>query len=144
MPQGGALCPRLFTLCISPVAWKLKTSEGYHLSKPVSSTTTHLYYIDDLKIYVSAQRKRNRVFKLTTEAMEDIGLQLNPTKCSTVHVRRGEHVTDDKAVSLNETSVIESLGEEVPGSARRREAGRKEIFTECGEGVLTALVQSLL
>lgn len=75
LPQGGAFCPRLFTLCISPVAWKLKASEGYHLSKPVSSTTTHLYYIDDLKIYASPQRKLSRVFKSTREAMEVIGLQ---------------------------------------------------------------------
>lgn len=48
-------------------------------------------------------------------------------------------MTDDKAVSLNETSVIESLGEEVPRSARRREAGRKAIFTSAAKAYLQRL-----
>ena len=29
LPQGDALCSRLFTLCINPVAWKLCSTEGY-------------------------------------------------------------------------------------------------------------------
>ena len=29
LPQGDALFPRLFTLCINPIAWKLKAAEGY-------------------------------------------------------------------------------------------------------------------
>ena len=32
LPQGDALCPRLFTVCLNPVAWKLKSTEGYRLS----------------------------------------------------------------------------------------------------------------
>ena len=35
LPQGDALCPRLFTLCINPVSWMLKATEGYRLSKPI-------------------------------------------------------------------------------------------------------------
>ena len=48
--QGDSLCPRLFTLCINPVAWKLKATEGYRLSKPINTSITHLLYIDDLKV----------------------------------------------------------------------------------------------
>ena len=35
LPQGDALCPRLFTLCLNPVAWRLGETEGYRLSKPI-------------------------------------------------------------------------------------------------------------
>ena len=28
LPQGGALCPRLFTLCLNPVAWRLRATGG--------------------------------------------------------------------------------------------------------------------
>ena len=42
LPQGVALCPRLFTLCISPVSWMLKATEGYRLSKPIGKAVTHL------------------------------------------------------------------------------------------------------
>ena len=29
LPQGDALCPRLFTVCLNPIAWKISVSEGY-------------------------------------------------------------------------------------------------------------------
>ena len=49
LPQGDALCPRLFTLCLNTVAWKLKATEGYKLSKPIALKITNLLYIDDLR-----------------------------------------------------------------------------------------------
>ena len=83
LPQGDALCPPLFTLCLSPVAWKLCSTEGYRLLRPVGSKVTNLLYIDDLKVFAASQAKLNIVLKMTKEAMEDIGLQLNPKECST-------------------------------------------------------------
>ena len=32
LPQGDALCPRLFTVCLNPIAWKVSDSEGFKLS----------------------------------------------------------------------------------------------------------------
>ena len=54
LPQGDALCPRLFTLCMNPVAWMLKATEGYKLSRPIGSKFTDLLYIDDLKIFAAS------------------------------------------------------------------------------------------
>ena len=45
LPQGDALCPRLFTMSINPLAWKLRASEGYRLSRPISQKVTDLLYI---------------------------------------------------------------------------------------------------
>ena len=59
LPQGDALCPRLFTLCISPVSWMLKATEGYRLSKPIGKAVTHLLYIDDLKIFAASRDRRS-------------------------------------------------------------------------------------
>ena len=72
LPQGVALCPRLFTVCLNPIAWKISTSEG---SKPISVKVTDLLYIDDLKILASSDSKLNRVMASTKSAMEDVGLQ---------------------------------------------------------------------
>ena len=70
LPQGDALCPRLFTLCLNLVAWKLSSTEGYRLSKPVvGNNITNLLYVDDLKVFASSQAKLNRVLKMTEEAM---------------------------------------------------------------------------
>ena len=35
LPQGDFLCPTLFTLCLNPIAWKLRATSGYKLSKPI-------------------------------------------------------------------------------------------------------------
>ena len=49
LPQGDALCPRLFTLCLNLVACILSSTEGYRLSKPIASRITNLLYIRNWK-----------------------------------------------------------------------------------------------
>ena len=39
----------LFILCLNPIAWKVRATEGYRLSKPISTKITHLLYIEDIK-----------------------------------------------------------------------------------------------
>ena len=51
LPQGDKLCPCLFTLCLNPVAWQLKATEGYKLSKPIGTKVTHLLHVYDLKVF---------------------------------------------------------------------------------------------
>ena len=53
LPQGDALCTRLFTSCLSPGAWLLGATEWYRLSKPTGTKVTHLLYVDDLREFAS-------------------------------------------------------------------------------------------
>ncbi|PFX33106.1 Retrovirus-related Pol polyprotein from type-1 retrotransposable element R2 [Stylophora pistillata] len=108
LPQGDALCPRLFTLCLNPVAWLLNATEGYRLSKPLSARITHLLYVDDLKVFAASETKLNQVLRSTCTAMQDMGLHWNPKKCSAIHVRRGKQVQDAKDVKLNETILLQN------------------------------------
>ena len=89
LPQGDALCPRLFTMCINPIAWNLKATDGYKLSKPIEGKITHLLCVDDMKVFVASQNKLDRVVKVTKTAMEDIGLIWNEKKCSIAHIKKG-------------------------------------------------------
>ena len=83
LPQGDSLCPRLFTICLNPNAWSLKATEGYGLSKPLSTKVPDLLYIDDLKIYAASEKKLNTVLRVrsTRRKMQDTGLQWNSKKC---------------------------------------------------------------
>ena len=74
LPQGDALCPRLFALWLNPVAWRLRATEGQRLSKPIGVKITDLLYIDDLKVFAASKSKLNRVLKETRGEMQDIGL----------------------------------------------------------------------
>ena len=113
LPQGDTLCPRLFTVCVNPIAWKISASEGYKLSKPNSAKVTDLLYIDDLKICASSESKLNRVMESTNSAIEDVGLQWNPKKCAVAHVQRGVHTHTNDALGLriNESIYISNLEE---------------------------------
>ena len=42
LPQGDALYPRLFTVCLQPIVWKVSATKGYKLSKPISFKVTDL------------------------------------------------------------------------------------------------------
>ena len=97
LPQGDALCPRLFTLSINPLAWKLRASEGYRLSRPISQKVTDLLYMDDLKINASSQGKLKVVTSDARMAMKDIGLAWNERKCAMVHVKRSKLETTDES-----------------------------------------------
>ena len=109
LSQGDVLCPRLFTLCMNPVAWMLKATEGYKLSRPIGSKITDLLYIDDLKIFAASQTKLATVMKSTQTAMKDMGLRWNPKKCSVLHVKRGVQQEDNDSIKLDESVVIQSL-----------------------------------
>jgi len=79
LPQGDALCPRLFTICLNPVAWKISTSQGYKLSKPISARVTDLLYIDDLKVFAASETKLNQV-QVQVHLFTLIQLQYNNNK----------------------------------------------------------------
>ena len=57
MQQDNSFCPWLFTLCLNPIAWNLKATEGYKLSKPISLKITDLLYIEDLKGFAASESK---------------------------------------------------------------------------------------
>ena len=40
--QGDSICGCLYTMSINPTAWKLRTHDGYQLSKPVQGKMTHI------------------------------------------------------------------------------------------------------
>ena len=111
LPGGDSLCPTLFTLCLNPIAWKLRATSGYKLSKPISCKVTHLLYIDDLKMYASSENNLERVMRTVKGGMDCIGLRWNEKKCAVVHVKRG-CVKQTENMEIDGLKSIKSLGEE--------------------------------
>ena len=72
---------------------------------------THLFFIDDLKISAASAPKLNTVMKSARSAMQDIGLDWNPKKCSVVHIKRGVKVEDAESLAFDESSVMKCLEE---------------------------------
>ena len=110
--QGDALCPKLFTLCMNPIAWKLQASEGYRLSKPINTKITDLLYVDDLKVYAASEAKLKVVLREVQAAMGDIGLLWNERKCTVVNVKRGCLQELAPGLKIDEQQLIKSLTED--------------------------------
>ena len=96
LPQGDALCPTLFTLCLNPIALKVRATKGYRLSKPISTKITHLLYIDDIKLFAAFKNKLKRVMTVVKNGMKSIGLNWNEKKCAVIHVKRGKSRKGEK------------------------------------------------
>ena len=111
LPQGDALCPRLFKLWLNPAAWCLRATEGYRLPKPIGVKVTDLLYIDDLKVFAASESKLNRKLKETRGEIQDIGLHWNQKRCSVVHVKREAQVLDESGMRMDETTTITARGE---------------------------------
>ena len=109
LPQGDALCPRLFTICLNSVARQLKASEGYKLSKPISAKITDLLYIDDMKVFAASAMKMTRVLKATKESTKFMGIQWNEKKCAVTHMKKGALDQTTSDVKLDESAVIARL-----------------------------------
>ena len=86
-----------FTLCLKPIAWKLRATSGYKLSKPIYKVT-YLLYIDDLKMYASSESNLESVMRTVKGGMDCIGLKWNKKKMENIEI--------------DELKSIKSLGEE--------------------------------
>ena len=71
-------------------------------------------YTDDLKVFASSESKLQKVLTTTQAAMREIGLELNPKKCSIINVKRCKQVYDGSKAELDDTTEIASLNESEP------------------------------
>ena len=110
--QGDVPSGDLFTLSLNPVAWELRRYAGYVVSKPVSSKITHLFFIDDLKVFCGSLTSLINILSAIKEKMEDAGLFWNAKKCNVIILKRGKiDLTCDEIV-LDDGTKIKCLKDE--------------------------------
>ena len=99
----------LFILCLNPIAWKVRETEGYRLSKPISAKITHLLYIDDMKLFAASENKLKRVMTVAKNGMESTGLKWNEKKFAVIHVKRGQVEQGSGDMKIADLKPIKSL-----------------------------------
>ena len=107
--QGDSFCVRLFTLCLNPIAWWLRSIEGYTYSHNKQEKLTHLLYVDDLKTYHKSAQKALLITKTAKSMFEDIGLFWGLDKCATINIVRGKLQTNEENVSISDTEELKIL-----------------------------------
>ena len=92
--QGDSFCVRLFTLTLNPIAWYLRSEEGYKLSHAQDQKITHVLFVDDLKTYHASFRTKSCVrYK---QPKEDVhrhwtGMGDKQVRCHTLEERQTKY-----------------------------------------------------
>ncbi|KAF4527480.1 hypothetical protein B566_EDAN014118 [Ephemera danica] len=109
--QGDSLSPLWFCLSLNPLSRMLRTSEyGYVVQKNPQVKITHLFYMDDLKIYASNLDMLHSMFELVKSFSDSICMEFGLDKCAVVHILRGKVQDPQRGLKLMSGEVIQDLG----------------------------------
>lgn len=108
--QGDSFCVKLFNMCLNPIAWHLRSTEGYTLTHAKETKITHCLFVDDLKSFHKNQTKAATLTSNLQGMFNDIGLEWGVSKCAAVHIKRGKHHQTNN-LPLTQGNNIPVLGE---------------------------------
>ena len=102
--QGDSLSPLLFTMSLNPLIRELqKTGYGYQLDK--QTKISHLFYVDDLKLYGTSDNQLNG---LISTVSDDIRMEFGLDKYAKATFKRGKKVSAE-GILLNDHQFIQDL-----------------------------------
>ncbi|XP_044755006.1 uncharacterized protein LOC123313959 [Coccinella septempunctata] len=106
--QGDNWSTEWFCLALNPLSNILNRSNyGYRIDD--YAKLTHLFYVDDLKLYARGTAQLQGELELVRNFSADIKMKFGLEKCSVVHVKRGKMAEEGDMELINGTS-IRSLG----------------------------------
>ena len=105
--QGNSLSPLLFTMSLNPLCQELqKTGYGYQLDK--QTKISHLFYVDDLKLYGTSDSQLNGLISTVKKVSDDIQMEFGLDKCAKATFKRGKKVSAED-ILLNDHQLIQDL-----------------------------------
>ena len=98
-------CVTLFIMSVNPLAWYIRSTEGYNITCHRNEKITHSLYVDDLKTYHKSRNKA-AVMSTTIKSMfRDIGFELGLQKCTADEVNRGKRTEGGNLTVSKEESI---------------------------------------
>nr|CAH7732997.1 unnamed protein product [Callosobruchus chinensis] len=110
--QGDSLSPLLFCISLLPLSIALKNTKGYSCGAPNRRRhqVTHLFYMDDLKLYAFGQRDIQHSLKVVQDYSHAIGMEFGTDKCAMVHLKKGRRgVKGEEDERLVDGSILRQL-----------------------------------
>nr|CAH7741340.1 unnamed protein product [Callosobruchus chinensis] len=109
--QGDSLSPLLFCISLLPLSIALKNTKGYSCGAPNRRRhkVTHLFYMDDLKLYASAQRDLQHSLSVVQDYSHAIGMEFGTDKCAMVHLKKGRRGDSGEEERLVDGSILRQL-----------------------------------
>ena len=109
--QGDSFCVTLFIMSVNPLAWYIRSIEGYNITCHRNEKITHSLYVDDLKTYHKSRNKA-AVMSTTIKSMfTDIGFEWGVQKCAAVEVNRGK-LTEGGNLTVSKEESIQIMSKD--------------------------------
>ena len=107
--QGDSLSPLLFCISLIPLSLELNSlGYGYKIR---TERITHLFYMDDLKLYAKDDNELEGLLRIVKGFSDDIGMEFWLSKCAKATFKRGKLEKSDH-VRLDEETMIKDLEQE--------------------------------
>ena len=107
--QGDSLSPLLFCISLIPLSLELNSlGYGYKIR---TERITHLFYMDDLKLYAKDDSELEGLLRIVKGFSDDIGMEFGLSKCAKATFKRGKLEKSDH-VRLDEETMIKDLEQE--------------------------------
>ena len=92
-------------MSVNPLAWYIRSAEGYNITCHRNEKITHSFYVDDLKTYHKLRNKAAVMSTTIKSVFRDIGFEWGLQKCAAVEVNRrklteGGNLTVSKEESI--------------------------------------------
>ncbi|CAK1598192.1 unnamed protein product [Parnassius mnemosyne] len=108
--QGDCLSPIWFCLSLNRLSTLLEGSgRGFQLRRG-GTKVTHLFYMDDLKLFPSSRSHLMELLNITCDFSNSIRMELGTDKCAILHVERGR-VVNSEGINLSISISIRTLSE---------------------------------
>ena len=111
VPQGDFLSVILFILSLNLLSFLLNKTDRYKtgLGTLIEKIPTHLFFVNDLKLYGSNLEQCKLQLEIVTKFSKDIGMEFWEDKCGYIYMERGKRKTQGKS-NYNERSYYQRVG----------------------------------
>ena len=101
--QGDSLSVLLFILSLNPMSFLLNKLKGYAFGKNGSRNEdiTHLFFVDDLKIFDTNMSSGKTLLDLVTTFPQDIGMKSGQSKCAYLMIESEKQNCTTKILEMN-------------------------------------------
>ena len=109
--QGDSLSPLLFCISLLPLSLELRQHKGYRAGPPNSRThtITHLFYLDDLKLYAQTEKDIKAMLDTVKLYSNDIGMEFGMEKCAVYNVQKGRDARESENIELVDGTALRHL-----------------------------------
>ena len=99
--QGDLLSLVLFVLAVNPLSHLLSKEKGFKLTiEDQIRIITHLFFVDDLKLYASTLAKMNKLLDIVTQFTNVVGMTFGESKCASQGIERGKRKDHNEPLKM--------------------------------------------